>query len=341
MASLKDIARFAGVTVSTVSKALNGSREINKDTTNRIIKIAGELGYKSNKFNNLLNDVPSNIIGVIAPEVISGYYSVIIEEIQRIVQGAGYLMFAAFSNFKSGSEVELLHVFKGKKVDGILIIRSSSEDTTHELESFVKDNKIPVVQIVHSALSGETAANCCDGFTIDDEFGISLAAQHLMEMGHKRIGFVGDEYSMQRLEHFKSFAKRNGLEVDNQLIKVGSERFELGGYMRMKEMLESGRRPTAVVASYDNIAIGAMHAIIEKGLRVPEDISVTGFDDIKSSSYLHKPLTTVAVPISELGKISAEALLKKVKNKDHEIIQHVILKPKLMVRETTAAVHNK
>jgi DNA-binding LacI/PurR family transcriptional regulator len=84
-----------------------------------------------------------------------------------------------------------------------------------------------------------------------------------------------------------------------------------------------------------------MHAIIEKGLRIPEDISVTGFDDIKSSSYLQKPLTTVAVPISELGKISAEALLKKVMNKGHEVIQHVMLKPRLIVRETTTTVHNK
>lgn len=332
MPTLNDIAKIAGVNVSTVSKAINGSKEISKETADRVIRIAQELNYKSNKSTSVLSGKGSNIVGIISPEICSSYYTVIVGEAQKLLYKNGYSMLAAFSDFDANNEIKLLHIMMGKRLDGIILIRAFTENKTEELDELSNKNNIPIVQIAHSF------ANSYDGFTIDDEYGVSLAVEHLISLGHKKIGFVGDKLSISRMKYYRRCMEQAGLPCDDRMIKVGEERFEQGGYLRMNELLDTGAVPTAVVASYDNIAIGAIYAARERGFLVPEDISFTGIDDVNSARFLKKPLTTVTVPVDELGQFAAKKLLKKMNGETEAAIQHVVLKPKLIIRDTTAQI---
>lgn len=331
MATLKDIAKMAGVNVSTVSRALSGNDSIRGETKDKILKIARELNYFPNNSNSIYIESNSYTIGIISPEIMSSFYSQLVGSMEKRISSEGYSMIIGFANFVYEEEVRLLNLFAHKAVDGIIYLSFLDARSKSELVKFKEKYDIPVIQV-----NTDMELDFYDCLTIDDRLGVSMAVEHLLSLGHTDIGYVGDEESRKRRDYFIEGLKKNGMDADPELIRLGSERFEDGGYLRMKELLASGKRPTAVFASYDDIAIGAMRAITESGLRIPEDISIIGYDDIPMSKYLAKPLTTISVPINELGQITTTILFNKVKNKDFEVIQHVVLKPQLIVRETTA-----
>jgi len=322
---------MAGVNVSTISRALNNNPEINEDTKNKIIKIARELNYFSNKQGNVLSDKSSYAIGIISPEIESNFYSQLVGIVENKITAEGYTLITGFTNFKYEEEVRFLNLFAHKAVDGIILIRSLDERTSDDLKAFKKDYKIPVIQV-----DTQHILDFYDCLKIDDYLGVSMAIEHLVELGHTSIGYVGDTLSQHRKRAYIDTLQKHGIEIDDRLVKIGEERFQEGGYKRMNELLQSSILPTAVFASYDDIAIGAMKAIYEIGLRIPEDISIVGIDNIKVSSYLYKGLTTISVPVNELGDISTRILFNKIKDKTYEVIQHVVLKPQLIIRETTA-----
>lgn len=333
LATLKDIAKITGFNVSTVSRALNNNPEINEDTRNKIIKVARQLSYYPNKLGSALSNNSSNTIGIISPEIESNFYSQLVSVIEKKITAEGYTIITGFTNFKYEEEVRFLNLFAHKAVDGIILIRSLDERTSEDLKMFKNKYEIPVVQVDTS-----NTLDFYDCLQIDDYLGVSLAIEHLAGLGHRRIGYIGDTLSQHRKRAYIDTLQKHEIEVNNQFIKIGEERFEEGGYKRMRELLQSKIPITAVFASYDDVAIGAMKAIYEKGLRIPEDISVVGTDNIKVSNYLFKGLTTVSVPVNELGYISTKILFEKINDKSYKVIQHVVLKPQLIIRETTASV---
>jgi DNA-binding LacI/PurR family transcriptional regulator len=171
--------------------------------------------------------------------------------------------------------------------------------------------------------------------SIDNAFGIERAVEHLADCGHKLISFISDSIvTLQRLEAYKAALPEFNIPVYDEYIRIGRERYERGGYLRMKELLNTNPKPTAVFAVTDTMAIGAIHAIKEAGLSVPDDISVVGFDDIAVSSYLEKPLTTVLQPKFEIGRTASKLLLDKIDNKEHAFSQQIVIKPELIIRDT-------
>lgn len=333
LATLKDIAKLAGMNVSTVSRALNNSSDISESTKKKIVKIARELNYFSNKQNSLLANNTSYAIGVIAPEIESNFYSQLVGTIEKKITTEGYTLITGFTNFKYEEEVRFLNLFAHKAVAGIILIRSLDERTSKDLNEFKQKFSIPVIQV-----DTKHILDFYDCLKIDDYFGVSTAVEHLIELGHTSIGYIGDTLSEHRKKAYIDTLNKYNIRINENFIRIGEERFEKGGYKRMNELLSLSETPTAVFASYDDIAIGAMRAIYEKGLKIPEDFSIVGVDNIKISSYLYKGLTTVSVPVNELGDISTAILFNKIQNKKYEVVQHVVLKPQLIVRETTASV---
>ncbi|HOJ10392.1 MAG TPA: LacI family DNA-binding transcriptional regulator [Clostridiales bacterium] len=327
MATLKDIAEIAGVNVSTVSKALRDSSDINEDTKSEIRKIAKDLDYKF----KVSKRNPSNgvgIIGVICPEITSNYYSQIISIIEEEVKKEGYFCIIGFTNFETNDERYYLKHLLNVDVDGIIFITESS-NVGNTLSEYKKATSIPLVLVAQN-----TETKDFDCIKIDDDYGVRLAVEHFIQMGHKDIGYVGDELSNTRLDIFMKVMQENKMKINKKWIQVEEERFEKCGYDLMSSLLKADDIPTAVLAAYDDIAIGAIKAVFDKGLKVPDDISVVGIDNVRISSYYQPELTTIAGPVEEMGKIAVKLLFKKVKDRQYNVVQNVRLSPRLVQRKS-------
>ena len=327
--TLSDIAKKSGVHMSTVSKALNDSQDLNEETREAIKKIAKELNYVNIRKISKSNANINLNIGVICPEIRSNYYAQLISVIEKNLKQNGYSLVIGFSSFQFDNEVHYLSHFANNGVCGIIFI--TENDTIDEaLKNFNKKFNMPLVLI---ATESETQEYDC--IKIDDSLGVELALEHIIEMGHRNIAYIGDMFTKNRLAVFMSTLKKHNIKSNANLIKVSDKRFEECGYEKMKEMLKSGHVPAAVFAAYDDIAIGAIRAILEQGLRVPEDISIAAIDNVDVAPYLSKNLTTVSYPINEVGNIATEILVRKISDKNYKVIKHISLKPELIIREST------
>ena len=333
MSKLKDIASVAGVSISTVSKALNNSNEIKKETKANIIRIARELNYKLD--TSAAAKAKTHSIGVICPEVDSNYYTQLVSSIGSRISRRGYSYTVAVTDFSAEKEEQYLSYYGGLGVDGIILITENPR-----IQNIVVGIKelwhIPIVII-----TTDQEPSDYDCIRIDDYQGVIIGIEYLIRLGHKKIAYIGDLLSDNRLQAYKETMHKHGLPVTEELTRILDLRFEACGYQGMKALLQSGVRPTAVFGAYDDIAIGALRAIGEHKLTVPDDISVIGMDDVLVCPYLHRALTTVSNPIKEMAAVSISILAKKIEDKAFTVVQNVALKPTLVVRETTREYSEK
>jgi LacI family transcriptional regulator len=331
MVTLKDIAAKAGVNISSVSKALNGSKEISPQKTMEIKQIARELNYMPNLSARALAGKGTCSIGVILPEIQSNYYACIMNNIETELSTADYSIIISTTNFDLKNEIRYLDILCSRAVDAILLIGAMNEGIEDYASLIEAKYNIPIL-----FLESFIELRNHDYIMIDNRFGISLAVEHLKKIGFSQIGFISEDISARtRLRWFKDALKDNGLDFLKRFVKIGPERFELGGYRRMKELLAEPDHPKAVFASYDDMAVGALKAIHDAGLRVPEDISIIGFDNIRESEFLLTPLTTIVPPIKEMVSIGIKLLLEKIAAPRSAMSHRLILKPNLIVRSST------
>jgi len=217
-------------------------------------------------------------------------------------------------------------------VNGIFCARSivNESDNVNYMQELC-DVSIPIV----FASDGKSSPHF-DYIETDNYTSVEMALDHLIALGHTRIGYVGEMLSNVRRIAFEIVLEKRGIEVDPKLIKVGYSRYEQGGFEQMNALLDEAQTPTAVLASYDHIAVGAMRAAHLRGLRVPDDLSIVGIDSIQLSAFLTPPLTTVSHPVNDMGAIATDLLFEKIENPENKLIQHVTLQPSLLVRESTA-----
>ena len=332
MARLKDIASLTGVSVSTVSKALRGRDDINTQTREKIVEVAAKLKYVPRRAARSGDAPPaSGMIGVICPEIRSGYYAGIITALESYLRRRGFGMLLGFTDFLHQREVALLECFRRQSVSGIVCV-TEHERIEYDLRTFRREHDVPVV-VVATVIAIEDF----DYVKVNDEMGVRMAVQHLHGLGHSRVGFVGDSVSRTRRDVFCSSLRQCGLSVREDYLCMGTERFERGGYLRMKELLALRTPPTAVLAAYDDVAIGAMRAISEAGLEVPGDVSVIGIDGIEIGGYLPSTLTSIGCDTVEMAEAAVRILLRKITNRSFAVVQHVEVNPQLIVRESTAA----
>jgi LacI family transcriptional regulator len=295
-------------------------------------KLADELGYIPNENARVLAGERSKTIGIILPEIDCNYYASVVGCIENKLKLNGYSLIIGQTGFEYANELHYLKLFTGKNLDGMIIDLYNAEEFIQHHSLIKNIIKVPVVFIESPCGLSEY-----DAIEIDNRYGVELAINHLVSLGHRRIGFVGEAISSRiRLPAFISALEKNGILPDRRLIRDGKERLEEGGYLRMRELLNLPDPPTAVFASYDTMAHGALKAIAEHGLKVPGDISVVGFDNIRESAFFNVPLTTVAPPVMEMGENAVSLLLDKAQNSGG-CRQHISMKPKLVVRGSTAA----
>jgi len=327
--TLKAVAQHLGLTPGTVSAVLNDSpsaRSIPQETKNRIHAAAKELNYRPNFFARTLRNKRTYTIGVIAEEIGDSYSSPIISGIEQYLRNRNYFFLTVVHRHDVALLNRYSQLLSERGVEGIITV-----DTTVQEEP-----SLPTVAIAgHRKMKGVT------NIVLDHEKAAVLALTHLKEMRHERIAFMkGNPVSSDSKERWVAIcrvAERLGIEIDPDLtvqIDADDPTPKLG-YPFAKELLARQKPFTALFAYNDISAIGAIRAIQERGLRVPQDISVMGFDDIPGAAFHSPSLTTVRQPLNRMGEVAAQSLLERIEGKK-EYPSEIAIEPELVVRESTA-----
>lgn len=325
MVKLKDIADKAGVTVGSVSKALSGSPEISASTAQRVKTAAYEIGYRSKKTSK-----NTKSIGIVLPEVRSHYYAELMHSLNDEISKYGYSTITMLSGFTTEGvlnayENMLQHDIKGLFISGVTFL-------TESLCKRIIAEGVPTVLFTEYKFP-----YAIDSIYVKTDNVLRLAVEHLKQLGHKKIGYLGEFNSNVRYDALCEVLKQNSLEINPKFVKKGKERFELGGYLRACELLQEKELPTAVITSYDQMAFGAMRAFFEKGIKVPDDISIVGVDNLVLDEYLPVQITSVNSPVQKMGVIAAKLLLDNIGNPSAHVVQNVSLQSKLIIRNSTSS----
>jgi len=343
--TIRDVAKLAGVSVSTVSLVLNNKSYVSPETKTKVLVAAKKLGYAPSAIARKFTTGKTNTIGLYAfvshEHPLGGFFMPIILGILKAIEKTNY----AFQLDIKGEDKEgrlnkkeiLSKVAKEKMLDGLLIL---SHWPLHfeEISSLV-ESKFPFV-IIDGKVS-DHYVNCVE---IDNFGGACKAVEHLIKLGHRRIGHIaGPEKqpsAKARLEGYLETLRRYKIPVDERLIYYG-DFHKQSGYEGMKKILNLPISPSAVFVANDNMCLAGMKAIQEKGLSIPEDIALIGFDDIELSAHSRPPLTTVLFPRFDLGKRAGELLLKVMKEKGLSKPERIVLGTKLIIRESCRALRVK
>ena len=319
--NLNTLAKLAGVSVATVSKAFSGREEISAETRERIFSIARAHGcfdkYNKNKFDK-------KVIAVICPELNSDYYNAFITILNREIEAQGGLMTVSVHNFSNEKTEELFAYYSSYcKADGIIVV-SPHEKLGNPLMT-------PAV-----AIGSSTRHKNMDSIHIDLGEAITEAIGFLKAKGHTRIGFVGESLTKGKEALFRSAMQSSFLSVQERWIKTGEGRFEKAGITATEALLSESELPTAILASYDNIAIGVIKALREHGIRVPEDVSVIGMDDITIAPFLETSLSSVRTHTDEACRIAVELIMKKLENQYYSVRQDITIPSEFIPRDSSA-----
>jgi LacI family transcriptional regulator len=332
MATIRDVAEYAGVSVSTVSHVINGTRFVDPDTEQRVRVAIGVLKYRPNSVARSLRRRETNTIGLIVPDNSNPFFAEVARAIEDCGFAESYNVILCNSDGSEEKEKAYVDVLLSKRVDGLILISSShySDHLKH-----IMDMQIPVV-VVDRELGDVPVAQVM----VDNEYGGYLAGQYLLSLGHRRIGCIAGPSELTpshgRVHGLQRALNDAGCDLPDDALEPGDFRYG-GGEAAMKTLLSRKLNLTAVFAINDVMAIGAINVLRRARLRVPEAVSVIGFDNIPQSAMMWPPITTIAQPILELGQASISLLLDQIRQADR-VPTRILLQPALVVRESCHAV---
>lgn len=332
-ATLKDIAKRTGFSISTVSRVLHDKTKkykISKETQQIINQTANELGYRINKLARGLRLQRTHEIGVVVPDIANPFFSTLIKSIAAELRKEGYNFIVYDSDENISIERSGIRSLLEKKVDG-LIIASVGQDSSHIQN--IRDAGMPLVVVDRCFDSLDV-----DSISVDNVKGALLGVNHLIKEGHTRIAFIqglpGTYANETRLQGYKQALAQAEIPVDHQLI-VGDDFRSLNGYLETKHLLTLSSPPSAIFTASDLIALGALEALRELGIQIPRDISLVTFDDPVFTSYLSPALTAIEQPITKMADMAVAMLFRQIRNPNNER-RKVLLEPKLNVRASVA-----
>ncbi len=327
--SIKDIARAANVSHSTVSRALRHSHLVNPETAERIRQLASQANFRVSAVGRSLATGRTNSIGVVVTSIADPFTAEVVNSIEDKANARGYSVILANSRTDPDREIKVVRSFEERRVDGILVMSSRVGSL---YTSLLRDMQIPIV-LINSRPSGESVCSVA----IDDLAAGETATRFLIHVGHGNIGYIGDafglESDLERVAGYRHALEAAGLPLREEYIVHGDGRAE-GGVLAMEQLLDLPEPPTAVFCYNDMTAIGAMSAVHARRLSVPEDISVIGFDDLAIASFLRPTLTTIRQPKERMGQMATEILLSILHGSPAQPSRRV--HGELIVRDSTA-----
>lgn len=323
-----DVARESGVSYSTVSRALNGYEFIKPETRAKVLAAAKKLGYVPNQQARSLAGGRSGLVGILVPMMDNGYINEVIRGIDEELARSDYNLILYTTRRQHGRESTYAATIMNGAADGLLLVVPL---ISNEYLHILRAQKFPHVLLDQADDTGESSYVDATNWQ-----GAYDATQYLIRLGHRRIGFITGlmevSSAVERVKAYRAALADHNLPVDPDLIVQG-EYLESGGYLAAQKLLALKDRPTAIFASNDLSAFGAMEAIQQSGLRIPEDISIVGFDNIPQSSLVYPKLTTVYQPLQRMGQVAVEILLEHIADPDQPP-RHVTLETTLIIRDS-------
>jgi DNA-binding LacI/PurR family transcriptional regulator len=330
--TIKDIANELKISVSTVSRALRDAPEINPATKKIVVDMAKKLNYEPNNVAISLRNSRTHTLGIIVPDLTIHFFASNISGIQDVAAAHGYNVMICLSNESYQTEISNVNTLVTSRVDGILA-SLSRETANYDHLNNLRAKGIPLVLFDRVSDEVDTSK-----VIVDDHDGAFMAVEHLIQTGCKRIAHISGPESLSisktRLKGYLDAMQAYNMEVSDELI-VRTNLTENDNYDTAKALIDIPNPPDGIFAITDPVAIRAMVAIKEKGLRIPEDIAVVGFTNAPISTIIEPSLTTVSQPAYSIGQISANLVLDQINNPEEFIHQSVVLKTELIVRNST------
>lgn len=327
-AKIQDVARMAKVSVSTVSRYLNGGFKVSEEAKVRISDAIQALDYSPNVLARGLVSKKSNMVGVIIPDITSSFFSTILCSIEEYATQRKFDITICNIAESLEKEYKYLRYLSQMNVGGIIIMH---EKTDARVLKMIESVTIPVV-LCSCAIKGVDLPS----ILIDDALAAFDETNYLIGLNHRRIAYLGGDMrdvtsGQQRFSGYKRAMLEAGLPIEEKYIKFGDYKLD-SGYKLMEELLACDPVPTAIFASSDDMAVGALDCILDHGQRVPDDFSVAGFDGSLLTELVRPRLTTLEQPISQMGKLAVETLANRMNGESG--VSQIILKHNLKIRES-------
>lgn len=327
--TINDIARRAKVSKSTVSRVLNDKSVVNEQTRELVLDAAKSLGYEANVFARGLASGRSMTVGVVTQKIGSPFYDMMMQGVIRGFSGTGYSPMFVDGQWEQSTGLEVIHTLLGRRVDGMLLLGGDlPQDELDQLQ-----NRLPTIVVGKQVPGWDERCVYIDNFA-----GAYEATQHLLDFGHREIaiiqGIIEHQDAVRRYEGYEKALQDAGIAIDPELVLEGNFTAQ-SGILAVNTLLMRGKVFTAIFCANDMVAYGARLALQRRGIRVPEDVSIVGFDDQAESTFVSPPLTTVRQPGVEMGSVAAKAMVNLMEGKETEL---PTLRPKLIRRESVSRI---
>jgi LacI family transcriptional regulator len=325
MVTIKDVAKRAGVAASTVSYVINNKKSVKKETRERIINAIEELNYSPNLVARSLKTKITHTIGVIVPDLSNMFFTDIIRGIEDTMSKEGYVIILCSTYENIEKEKRDLSILLKKDIDGLIYVSAGKN------RIYISDHKIPIVLVDRKI--GESYLSVM----VNNKKGGFLATDHLLDKNNAEVFILTGPLTIntyfERMNGYIEALKKHGYEYNEHLV-INCDSSYAGGIKAIEELLKNKISFRSIFAANDLIALGAMKAIIKNGLRIPNDVSIVGFDDISTSAIVNPSLTTIRQPKYLMGVKAAELILDQLNNRSIDN-RHILLEPEIIVRETT------
>lgn len=308
MATIKDVALLSGVSVATVSRVINNSPKASQASRDAVFKAMHELNYHPNANARALAHQNNETLGLIVADVSDPFFGTMVKAVEQVAQATGNFLLIGNGYHDAAKEKHVIEQLIGHRCSGLVVhAKMLPDEELIQMMSYV-----PGMVIINRIVPG-FESRCV---ALDDRYGSWLATRHLIQEGHKKIGFLCSNHqisdSQDRLQGYLDALQEHNIPVDERLISRGSPD-ELGGEAAMTELLSRGQQMTAVVCYNDSMAAGALSVLSDNGIEVPQELSLVGFDDVLISRYLRPRLTTVRYPIIAMATQAAELAIALAK----------------------------
>lgn len=333
MSSFTEIAKIANVSIATVSRVINNSGYVKKETRERVLNVIEELGYHPNNIARNLKKGETGLIGLIVPDISNSFFTTLAKGIEKTISKKGFNLILC--NTEDCVEKEFIYIrrLRERRVEGIILAPIGQYKDYQAVLAF----KDPPVVLVDNYPIGLDI----DAVVTNNIEGAYTLTKYLIELGHTRIGIITGPLNqltgIERLEGYRKALKEFNIEERKELVQEGDFKFE-SGYNLTKRLLRLNPPPTAIFAANNLMSIGAMIAIKEAGLRIPDDISLVAFDDIDLLPLVDPPITVMSQPAEEIGTVAAELLLRRIEGKEDWKKEKIVLESNFIERSSCKSI---
>lgn len=332
MSNIRDVARLAGVSVATVSRALSNPEKVSAESLAKVHSAIAQVGYRPNMLARNFRSARAYAVVVLVPDIANPFYSLFIRALEDRAQQKGYAVLLGDTRGTPEREMEYIRRVETRLADGIVQLRPSSEKS--------QNNIPPDIPCVNACGCEYTTG---PAIRIDNRAAAKTMVNYLLSLGHKRIGVISglkdNPHAIDRLAGYKEALADAGIPFEKDLVAEGD--FTMwSGLNAAFQFCNMKVRPTAVFSMNDEMAIGAMQTLKSQGIRIPEDMSVTGFDDIAYAKYSDPSLTTISQPAEEMGKMAMDMLLKVIEGEPLSQ-RECVLPTEFIIRKSTGPAPGK